>query len=94
METFENASFLVWAGENGDFGKVNRVTCHRFQSKSDHLSKMADGLVMLRHAQSQVPVVFIVLAWLIWMKIFSLRFRRDENGHFWQRIRVDGLDGA
>ena len=27
--------------ENGD---VNSVTYHRFQSKSEHLSKMADGL--------------------------------------------------
>ena len=33
---------------------------HRFQSKSRHLLKIADGLVMLTHAQSQVSVVFIV----------------------------------
>ena len=31
-----------------------------FLSKSEYLSKMADGLVMLVHAQSQVPDVFIV----------------------------------
>ena len=86
METFENASFLVWTCEYGDFWKpeddVKSVTCHRLQSKMEHLSKVADGLVMLTHAQFQVPVVFIVLAWLVWMKIFSLHFRRDENGHF------------
>ena len=35
-------------------GELKRVTCHRF------LSKMADGLVMLIHAKSQVPVIFIV----------------------------------
>ena len=37
---FENAPFLVWTGENGD---VKSVTCRRFQSKSEHLSKMEDG---------------------------------------------------
>ena len=50
---------------------------------------MADGLVMLTHVQSQVPVVFIVF------KCFSVdRWKRwengDENGHFWKRISVDG----
>ena len=74
--------------ENDD---VKSVTCHRLQSKSEHLSKMADGLVMLTHAQSQISVVFIVF------EHFSvdrrkryenasvdenilLRFRRDESG--------------
>ena len=68
--------------KNGD---VRNITCHEFQSKSEHLSKMADGLVMLTHAQSQVPVVSSfssVLVWigendtktLVWMKIFSFVF--------------------
>ena len=56
-ETFENASFLVWTGENGD---VKGVTCHRFQSKLEYLYKMADNLAMSTPAQSQIPVVFIV----------------------------------
>ena len=45
METFEN-------------GDVKSVTRHRFQSKSEQLSKMGDGFVVLTHGQSQVPVVF------------------------------------
>ena len=49
METFENGDVVV-----------NSVIRHRFQSKSEHLSKMADGLVMLTHVQSQVAVVFLV----------------------------------
>ena len=48
--------------ENGD---VTSVTFHRFQSKSKHLSKMADGLVMLTHAQSQVSVVSSFLSVLV-----------------------------
>ena len=57
--------------ENGD---VKSVTCHRFQSKSEHSSKIVDGLVMLTHAQSQLPVVFIVF------KRFSVdRCKRYEN---------------
>ena len=35
-------------------GDMKSVTCHQFQSKSEHLSKMADGVVMLAHAQSCV----------------------------------------
>ena len=34
MKTFENSD-------------VKSITCHRFQSKSEQLSKMADGLAML-----------------------------------------------
>ena len=73
--------------ENGD---VKCVTFRRFQSKSEHLSKMADGLVMLTHAQSQVPVVFIVLMWidendtktLVWMKIFCIVFAEMKTDTF------------
>ena len=97
VETFENAPFLVRTGENGD---VKSVTCHRFQSKLEHLSKMAVGLVMLTHAQSQVPVVFLVFERFSVRdreyknasvdKNMLLRFRRDENGYFKKRINVDG----
>ena len=56
----------------------------------EHLSKIADGLVMLTHGQSQVPVVSsfsVVLVWigendtktLVWMKNILFRFRGDEN---------------
>ena len=75
--------------ENGD---AKSVACHRFQSKSEHLSKMADGLVTLTHAQSQVPVFFIVFERFsvdrgkryknAGVENVLLRFRRDKNGHF------------
>ena len=74
-------------------GEAKSVICHRFQSKSEHLSKMADGLVMLTHAQSQVSVVFIVsnvLKWigkndtktLVWMKIFYFVFALLKTDNF------------
>ena len=42
VETFENASFLVWTGETETFENddVKSVACHRFQTKSEDLSKM------------------------------------------------------
>ena len=49
----KNASFLVTETfENGD---VKSGTWHRFQSKSEYLSKMADGLVMqhMRNPRNQ-----------------------------------------
>ena len=52
---FENAPFLVWTGQNGD---VKSVTCHRFQSQSIGACIQDGG--WLTHAQSEVPVVFIV----------------------------------
>ena len=108
VETFQNASFWKrfvsivdrWKQtfENGD---VLSVTCHRFQSKSEHLSKMIDGLVMLTHVQSQVPVVFIVFEHFSvyrWKRYENasvdenilLHFRREQNGHFWKRVSVNG----
>ena len=89
MESFENTRLwtLVWTDEMETFenGDVKSVRCHRFQSKSEHVSKMADGLTMLTHAQSQVPVVSSfsgMLVWigendmktLVWMKIFCFVF--------------------
>ena len=76
--------------ENGD---VKSVTCHWFQSKLVHLSKTADGLVMLTNAQSQVPVVSLflsVLVWIgendtkmqVWMKIFCLVFTKMKTDTF------------
>ena len=55
---FENSSFLC--GQVNENSGEKSITCHWFQSKSEHLSKMADGLLMLTHAQSQVPVIFII----------------------------------
>ena len=56
---------------------------------------------MKTHAKSQVPVVFIVFKRFtvdIWKRYDNasvddnilLRFGRDQNGHFWKRISVDG----
>ena len=73
-------------------GVVKSVTCHRFQSKSERLSKIADGL---KHAQSQVPVVSSFSSALVWIgendnasvdENILLRFRRDENRPFRKRI--------
>ena len=69
--------------ENGDSKSVT------FQIVQ-HLSKMADDLVMLTHAQSQVPVAFIVFERFSvnrWKRYENagvdenvlLRFRRDEG---------------
>ena len=72
--------------ETFETGNVKSVTCHRFQSKSEHVSKMADGFVMLTHAQSLVTVVSSfsgVFVWstgenntktLVWMEIFCFIF--------------------
>ena len=103
-ETFENGfkSGDIWKRfvssgqvktetfENSD---VKSVTCHRFQSKSEHLSKMADGRVMLTHARCQVPVVLIVFErssvdrpndtqTLVWMKIFCFLFAEMKTDTF------------
>ena len=86
--------------ENGD---VKSVTFHRFQSKSEHLSKMADGLVMLTHAQSQVAVVSLfssVLVWigendtktLVWMKIFYFVFAEMNTDTFEHALVWRGLN--
>ena len=69
-------------------GVVKSVTCLRFKSKSERLSKIAGGLT---HAQSQVPVVSSFLSVLVWIgendnasvdENILLRFRGDENRHF------------
>ena len=89
METFEN-------------GDPKSVTCHRFQSKSEHLSKMADDVVMLTHAQSQVPVVSSfsgVLVWIgendkkmpVWMKIFCFVFAEMKTDTFEKALVWMGL---
>ena len=73
--------------ENGD---VKSVTCHRFQSKSDNLSKMAGGLVMLKHEQSHAQSFLSVLVWigendtktLVWMKIVCFVFAKMKTDTF------------
>ena len=83
----------MWTGEKDD---VKSVTCHRFQSKSEHLSNMADGLMMLIHEQPLVPVVFTVFEQVCVNRCkryenasvdenILLRFCRDENEHFRKR---------
>ena len=84
--------------ENGD---VKSITCHWFQSKSQHLSKMVDGLVILTHAQSQVPVVSLFSSvlvcigendtkTLVWMKIFCLVFAEMKMDTF--EIALVGME--
>ena len=76
----------VLCGQTFENNDAKTVTCYRLQSKSEDLFKMVDGSVMLTHAQSQVPVVFIVFERfsvrigendakkLVWMKIFCFAF--------------------
>ena len=91
---FEDALFLVWTVENGDFWKR---WCRKRQKRSVPVqlgASIQDG-GWLTHAQSQVPVVSSFSSvFRVWTgendTNILLRFRRDENGHFWKRISVDG----
>ena len=62
---FENALFLVWAGENRDFWKRSRKKHHMPSVPVQIGASIQDGgwscdMVLLTYAQSQVPVVFLV----------------------------------
>ena len=68
----------MWTGETETFenGDVKSVKCHRFQSKSEQLSEMTDGLVMITHGQSQVLVLVVFIVF----KPFCVdRWKQYEN---------------
>ena len=76
METFEN-------------GEVKSVTCHRLESKSEYLSKMVDGLVMLTmrnprfQSFSSFPSISVFGSkTLVWMKIFCFVFAEMKTDTF------------